>query len=80
MERLAKLRPRRRRRRRHLGLDSPEAQRMRTAMNLNETVTEMYAMQMRRRHPEATEEEIETLVKAWRLATPRQQRREEGQR
>lgn len=49
-------------------------------MNLNETVTEMYAMQMRRRHPEATEEEIETLVKAWRLATPRQQRREEGQR
>jgi hypothetical protein len=53
---------------------------MRAAMALNEAAVEMYQQQMRRRNPQATEEEIEAMVKAWRLDPPRQQRREQGQR
>jgi len=81
MERLVKLRPHRRRRRRHLGPDSPEAKRMRTALEMHDLGVRMYAQQMRRKNPQASEEEIDAMVKAWLIGSPRErENREEGQR
>lgn len=81
MERLVKLRPHRRHRRRHLGPDSLQAKRMRTALEMHDLGVRMYAQQMRRKHPLATEEEIDVMVRAWLIDSPRQrENREEGQR
>lgn len=68
------------RHRRHLGPGSPEAQRMRDAVALNEAVEQIYRQQMRRRNPGATEEEIEAMVKAWQTGPDRGERPEGGPR
>lgn len=48
-----------------LGPDSPEAQRLRKALEMREFGIAIYRQRMRREHPEATEEEIDAMVWAW---------------
>lgn len=49
---------------------SPEAERLRIAMELRDFGIEMYRQRMIRENPQATDTEIDALVWAWLLAPP----------
>jgi hypothetical protein len=52
--------------------DPPEvlAQRLRTALDLCELGESMRRMQLRRKHPDATDQQIESLLVAWLRTRP----------
>ena len=49
---------------------TPEAERMRAALDMHEFGVKLYRQRMRREHPAATEAEIDDLVRAWLAAPP----------
>lgn len=49
---------------------TPEAERMRSALDLHDLGVQFYQQRMRREHPNASHEEIEGLVRAWLTAPP----------
>jgi len=49
---------------------SPEAERLRITLEMHELGVEMYRQRMGRENPQATEAEIDALVRAWLIAPP----------
>ena len=47
---------------------TPEAERMRSALEMHEFGVQLYGQRMRREHPEASRAEIDGLVRAWLTA------------
>lgn len=51
-------------------MDSPEAQRLRVALDLYEAGVQMLRQRLRRERPAASETEIDAAVNAWLLVRP----------
>jgi hypothetical protein len=49
---------------------TPEAGRMRSALEMHELGVQLYRQRMRREHPEASQAEIDSLVRGWLAAPP----------
>jgi hypothetical protein len=49
---------------------TPEAERMRSALQMHELGVALYRQRMRREHANATPSEIDGLVRAWLIAPP----------
>jgi Rv0078B-related antitoxin len=49
---------------------SPEADRMRSALEMHELGVQLYRQRMRREHPYASRADIDDLVRAWLVAPP----------
>ena len=49
---------------------SPEAERLRSALDMHDLGVKIYRQRMRREHPDAGRKEIESLVRAWLTAPP----------
>jgi Rv0078B-related antitoxin len=49
---------------------TPEAERMRSALEMHELGVQLYRQRMRREHPEASHAEIDGLVRRWLTAPP----------
>jgi hypothetical protein len=49
---------------------TPEAERMRSALELHDLGVQLYRQRMRREHPEADRAEIDSLVRTWLTAPP----------
>lgn len=49
---------------------TPEAERMRSALEMHELGVQLYRQRMRREHPEASPAEIDGLVRGWLTAPP----------
>jgi hypothetical protein len=47
---------------------SPEAERLRSALDMHDLGVKLYRQRMRREHPDAGRREIESLVRAWLTA------------
>jgi Rv0078B-related antitoxin len=48
---------------------TPEAERMRSALEMHELGVQLYRQRMRREHPKASRAEIDGLVRGWLTAT-----------
>jgi Rv0078B-related antitoxin len=48
----------------------PEAERMRSALEMHDLGVKLYRQRMRREHPDAGRREIEGLVRSWLTAPP----------
>lgn len=53
---------------------TPEAERLRSAMEMQEFGVALYRQRMRRENPDATEAKIDALVRSWLIAPPRPDR------
>jgi hypothetical protein len=49
---------------------TPEATRMRSALEMHELGVQLYRQRMRREHPDASGADIDDLVRAWLAAPP----------
>jgi hypothetical protein len=49
---------------------TPEAARMRTALDMHELGVRLYRQRMRREHPRASRDEIDSMVGAWLAVRP----------
>ena len=49
---------------------TPEAERMRSALEMHELGVQLYRQRMRREHPESSRAEIDGLVRGWLTAPP----------
>lgn len=49
---------------------TPEAERMRSALEMHEFGVRLYRQRMRREHPKASRSEIDSLVRGWLTAPP----------
>ncbi len=49
---------------------TPEAARLRSALDMHDLGVKLYRQRMRREHPDAGRREIESLVRAWLTAPP----------
>ena len=49
---------------------TPEAERMRSALDMHDLGVQLYRQRMRREHPDAGRGEIESLVRTWLTAPP----------
>ena len=49
---------------------SPEAERLRSALDMHDLGVKLYRQRMRREHPDADRREIDSLVRAWLTAPP----------
>jgi hypothetical protein len=49
---------------------TPEAERMRSALEMHDLGVKLYRQRMRREHPDAGRREIEGLVRSWLTAPP----------
>jgi Rv0078B-related antitoxin len=49
---------------------SPEAERLRSALDMHDLGVKLYRQRMRREHPDADRKEIESLVRTWLTAPP----------
>jgi hypothetical protein len=49
---------------------TPEAERMRSALELHDLGVQLYRQRMRREHPEASRADIDGLVRGWLTAPP----------
>ena len=49
---------------------TPEAERMRSALEMHELGVQLYRQRMRREHPSASRAEIDGLVREWLTASP----------
>ena len=49
---------------------TPEAERMRSALEMHELGVQLYRQRMRREHPEASRADIDGLVRGWLTAPP----------
>jgi hypothetical protein len=49
---------------------TPEAERMRSALEMHELGVQLYRQRMRREHPRASRADIDDLVRAWLAAPP----------
>ena len=49
---------------------TPEAERMRSALEMHELGVQLYRQRMRREHPEADRAEIDGLVRGWLTSPP----------
>jgi hypothetical protein len=49
---------------------TPEAERMRSALEMHELGVQLYRQRMRREHPYASRSDIDDLVRAWLVAPP----------
>jgi Rv0078B-related antitoxin len=49
---------------------TPEAERMRSALDMHDLGVQLYRQRMRREHPDAGRGEIEGLVRTWLTAPP----------
>ena len=49
---------------------TPEAERMRSALEMHDLGVKLYRQRMRREHPHAGRREIEDLVRSWLTAPP----------
>jgi hypothetical protein len=49
---------------------TPEAERMRSALEMHEFGVQLYRQRMRREHPEASRDEIDSMVRGWLTAPP----------
>jgi hypothetical protein len=49
---------------------TPEAERMRSALDLHDLGVQLYRQRMRREHPDASRAEIDGLVRTWLTAPP----------
>ncbi|MGH3407309.1 MAG: hypothetical protein ACRDRJ_33130 [Streptosporangiaceae bacterium] len=49
---------------------TPEAERMRSALEMHELGVRLYRQRMRREHPDASCADIDDLVRAWLVAPP----------
>jgi hypothetical protein len=49
---------------------TPEAERMRSALDMHDLGVRLYQQRMRREHPDAGRKEIEGLVRTWLTAPP----------
>lgn len=50
---------------------TPEMARVQAALNLHELGVRLYRQRMRREHPDAGQEEIDNMVRAWLAEPPR---------
>lgn len=50
--------------------DTPEARRLRTALDLYDAAVDLMRQNLRRRHPEASEAERERMLVEWLLSRP----------
>jgi hypothetical protein len=55
---------------RHADEWTPEAERMRSALEMHELGVQLYRQRMRREHPEASRADIDGLVRGWLTAPP----------
>ena len=53
---------------------TPEAERLRSALDMHDFGVSLYRQRMRREHPHASGTEIDTLVRAWLTSPPRDSR------
>jgi Rv0078B-related antitoxin len=53
---------------------SPEARRLQEALEMHEFGVALYRQRMRREHPQASEEEVDAMVRAWLAEPPREDR------
>jgi hypothetical protein len=53
---------------------TPEAERMRSALEMHEFGVQLYRQRMRREHPDASHGEIDSMVRGWLSAPPAQGR------
>ncbi len=53
---------------------TPEAERLRSALDMHDLGVKLYRQRMRREHPDADRREIESLVRAWLIAPPSDKR------
>lgn len=51
--------------------ETPAMRRMREALDLHDLGVAMYRQRMRRENPQAAENEVEAMVRAWLLEPPR---------
>ena len=49
---------------------TPEAERMRSALEMHELGVQLYRQRMRREHPSASQGDIDGLVRAWLTSSP----------
>jgi Rv0078B-related antitoxin len=49
---------------------TPEAERLRSALDMHDLGVKLYRQRMRREHPDAGRKEIESLVRTWLIAPP----------
>lgn len=49
---------------------TPEAERMRSALDMHEFGVQLYWQRMRREHPGASQVDIDSLVRAWLTSSP----------
>jgi hypothetical protein len=49
---------------------TPEAERLRSALDMHDLGVKLYRQRMRREHPDADRREIDSLVRAWLTAPP----------
>jgi len=49
---------------------TPEAERMRSALEMHDLGVKLYQQRMRREHPDAGRREIQSLVRTWLTAPP----------
>ena len=49
---------------------TPEAERLRSALDMHDFGVKLYRQRMRREHPDADRREIESLVRTWLTASP----------
>ena len=53
---------------------TPEAERLRSALDMRDFGVSLYRQRMRREHPDASGAEIDALVRAWLTSPPRDSR------